>query len=270
MKRTMMALLALAGFTFSSQATADNLDYTWLITFSNKAGTYDKPFLASGVDTNVKWNAVTTSASAIQNANGGASSISISSTDGATAGDNGLLQAKGTFDDKANQYFNTSSLSSSYVIRPFNAGNGTTIAQTLTLSGLSSGETYTMTVLFARGNKYAYSTEVQSITLTGADNVKALVLSQYGNTNATFEGSTLKSSEANGTLSLSTTSDTATKEGSNWILAQYSFTAGEAGTVTFAGKGLTIAGIALQAPEPTTATLSLLALAGLAARRRRR
>ena len=261
--------MALAGFTFSSQATANNLDYTWLITFSNTAGTYDKPFLASGVDTNVTWNAVKTSASltqAIKNANGGTSSISISSTNSSNAGPGGSLTAQGTFDATADQYFNTSSLSSSYTIFPFNAYDGSTIAQTLTLGGLSSGETYTMTVLFARGNNYANSSAVSSITFTGAENVTASVLSQHGNDKAIFEDSTLKSSDNGGTLSLTGSSNA----GSNWVLAQYSFTAGEAGTVTFAGKGLTIAGIALQAPEPTTATLSLLALAGLAVRRRRR
>ena len=143
-----------------------------------------------------------------------------------------------------------------------NASNG---SMTMTIGGLTAGLTYDLYVLTGRGNSYQSGNEdtAAQYTLSGADGITATVVgSSSASTNVV--DATLNSYEYNAG---------GNNTASSWSLVKYSFTATEEGTVTLTTSDRlgNINGFVLQAtPEPTTATLSLLALAGLCARRRRK
>lgn len=149
----------------------------------------------------------------------------------------------------------------------------------LTISGLTAGQTYDLYMLTGRGNPFSGSTTWNAkedipnatYTLSGVSGLSATLLGA-SHTDAHVDGQSLVSYEYN-------SSSTST----NWALVKWSFTATDT-DVTISANNISaqsakgnINAFALQAtttapavPEPATATLSLLALAGLCARRRRK
>ena len=145
-----------------------------------------------------------------------------------------------------------------------NASGG---AMTMTLTGLNVGETYNFYVLVGRGNNWGSGADsTASITYTLGGGVTDVTSTLIGASDASssVSGNVLTSYEYNAGGNSSA---------SSWSLVEYTFTAttDEVNITTGSSLG-NINAFALQqvTPEPTTATLSLLALAGLCARRRRK
>lgn len=138
--------------------------------------------------------------------------------------------------------------------------NGQSIS--MTLSGLTSGQTYSLYMLTGRGNtSWSVSSDNIKYSLSGVTDVTATLLGASSNKTGIVDGTTLSSYEYDTSAS-----------SVQWSMVRWDFVAGEDGTVKIATDANgNINAVALQmTPEPTTATLSLLALAGLCARRRRK
>lgn len=148
----------------------------------------------------------------------------------------------------------------------------------LTISGLAKGQTYDLYMLTGRGNTWnSNSTSGASTsfyTLSGVTNLTASLVGASSSSSRVTDEGNLESYEY---------FSSATDGSLQWALVKWSFTAnGDSVTIsTQVPEGTTpargnINAFAIQAtaspavPEPATATLSLLALAGVCARRRRR
>ena len=144
----------------------------------------------------------------------------------------------------------------------------------LTISGLTAGLTYDLYMLTGRGLNSTTNTSstkpTATYTLAGATDLTATLLGA-SDTRPKLAGTSLISYEFNNSTS---------NIGKHWALVKWSFTADQS-SVTIAadeaGAKGNINAFAISAtggtpaiPEPATATLSLLALAGLCARRRRK
>ncbi len=143
------------------------------------------------------------------------------------------------------------------------------------VNGLSAGS-YTLTVLVGRGNNYA-GTQRTNYTLTASSgtvsSLTASVLAYHTTSTAADALPTVSAEGVVGGYVAPGESNVA----NNWMLMSYSFDATEATDIRLSGVGaggnfaaLKLEKVSEAIPEPTTATLSLLALAGLAARRRRK
>lgn len=145
-----------------------------------------------------------------------------------------------------------------------NAAGG---SMTMTLTGLNAGETYNLYVLVGRGNSHqtgSSDTSVTTYTLGGGVTDVTSTLIGASNTSTFVSGAVLNSCEYNA-------GDNSNP--SSWSLVEYTFTAtSDSVNIATGGTNGNFNAFALQqvTPEPTTATLSLLALAGLCARRRRK
>ena len=142
----------------------------------------------------------------------------------------------------------------------------------ITLSGLTIGQEYTMYVFSARGNDYGGTDKASTNTYQlseGASSITANVL-DYTLTTLNYPTPTVNGSA----ITVYTQSnDGIVQTSENWALLSFDFTA-DASSVKLKVSGggcgnVAAVGLTANVPEPTTATLSLLALAGLAARRRR-
>ena len=145
-----------------------------------------------------------------------------------------------------------------------NAAGG---SMTMTLTGLNVGETYNLYVLVGRGNNHqtgSSDSSVTTYTLGGGVTDVTSTLIGASNTSTFVDGAVLNSYEYNAGDNSSA---------SSWSLVKYTFTAtSDPVNIATGGTNGNFNAFALQqvTPEPTTATLSLLALAGLCARRRRK
>lgn len=161
--------------------------------------------------------------------------------------------------------------------------NGDGSLPSITISGLAAGQQFDLYMLTGRGNNYTGGNVTESspysyytIQNGNEDGFSQVSITMLGasSTNSSIDGAELQSYEYNPTADANL----------NWALVKWRFTADETGSVTIktlSNEGVTHGGninaIALVAasnapavPEPATATLSLLALAGLCARRRRK
>ena len=141
-------------------------------------------------------------------------------------------------------------------------GNNNNESISMTLSGLTSGQSYSLYMLAGRGNN-AWSVSQDNIeySLSGVTDVTATLLGASSDQTQIVDA-TLSSYEYN----------SAGADSAQWSMVRWDFVADENGSVTISTNANgNINAVALQVtPEPTTATLSLLALAGLCARRRRK
>ena len=147
------------------------------------------------------------------------------------------------------------------------AGNGGT--HTLTFSNLAAG-TYTLSAFGAYYGKDAFS----AITVSLGDELTANWSFQACETGTWSTDNTATSTSTVNLNSYVDAGDTPYNHGYYFTADGITVEEGASLSVTIAGKGsygrTPLNYVSLMVPEPTTATLSLLALAGLAARRRRR
>lgn len=136
---------------------------------------------------------------------------------------------------------------------------------TITFSELNKG-TYTLYALGARGSKGSANWET-SYKLNGNENINSLSckILAHGQSTPKIENNVITASTFNNS-----------GEVSNWVLMEYNFDVSKDDTNIFFqsyGHSGNIAAVALvfhSTPEPATTTLSLLALAALASRRKRK
>ena len=227
MKKTIIALLALAGMAGAADSTPIAItlpgsdDYTWI------AGSN-----ANGIGTGASAEIVTKLATAITSA--GADQVGWYAGTGQAYGAN----------DYGSDISVISSTSFSFKSRPALSGEYVALGVTLPVNADS------ITLSFDTTNKLGYS-----------------VWSYDGTTATELIGLTYQS----GSGSVSQTYNTATVDASQlFVLWTANHPSGNVG----GGNAVTVSNIALSytpaVPEPATATLSLLALCGLAARRRRK
>ena len=231
MKKTIITLLALAGVAGATPLTLPGTDdFTW-IPGSN----------ASGIGTG-------SSAEIIANLAAAITADNIGNTD-LTGWFGGTGQAYA-----ANDYGSDISISSSssftFKCRP--ALSGEYVALGVSLEETASA----ITLTFANDKKAGYSLWSYDATTSTATELIALTgLTAAGTVEATYNTADVNPS----TLFVVWTANPSTGTGN----------AGASQTITISDIALSYTA-APAVPEPTTATLSLLALAGLAARRRRR
>ena len=130
---------------------------------------------------------------------------------------------------------------------------------------------YTIYALAARGNTYSNSnTTYNQYLLNGIDTASASIVSYN-----VSQGVNAPSLNPDGTI-ITALSDGRNKTATDWVLMKFEFELSETTDIWVDNRGgnSNFAGFVVEhtysIPEPTTATLSLLALAGLAARRRRK
>lgn len=238
MKKTLIALMALAGVTFAEDWTA-------------KFSTSDKTITQSYDDYSAVFE--------------GSSDIQLS-----LAFDSLTITATG---NQANGEYNGTALGGAYsnAIRPnANIGAGASWTLTFTLTNASDEDisinAITLdTFLYNKsGNDQSGGAGPHTINYSLTAGASSASVNAFEYTNANWDNS-------NPTLTFDTPIVLSASDGKDGGLDEVSFTlmvseAASAGT--FVGlTGATFSGQVV--PEPTTATLSLLALAGLAARRRR-
>ena len=140
---------------------------------------------------------------------------------------------------------------------------------TITFGELNKG-TYTLYALGARGSKGLadYKTSYELLGNENINDVSSKILAYgltYGLTPPKIDNNVITASTFN-----------TSRDISNWVLMEFNFRVGsDSSRINFQSYGHSgnIAAVALvfhAIPEPTTSTLSLLALAALAARRRRK
>ncbi len=219
-------------------------------------------------------NNMTTSGNLVTMGNTSAG-ISISFSNAAGCGKGGVIQSykpsvtgSGALSDVFDATIITGEFDGDTLVNPngacVNAAGG---SMTMTLTGLNAGETYNFYVLVGRGNSYqtgSSDSSVTTYTLGGGVTDVTSTLIGASNTSTFVDGAVLNSYEYNA-------GDNSNP--SSWSLVKYTFTAtSDPVNIATGGTNGNFNAFALQqvTPEPTTATLSLLALAGLCARRRRK
>lgn len=271
MKKTIIALLALAG----AAVGAVNPENALLISFGGTSGggiTYETGSFLE--ESELTYNIISTTggtgytATSLKLGDGtGATGMSVVINQ-AVSGNNGKVTTI-TNVDKVNKIFD-SSLMSSVV-------NHNTSDITVTIDGLTVGSTYTMYAFAGRGNSYADNLTTSSHTNTyslhsGAKDITAQIIS-YTVTTPDRPIPTV-SNDLSSVTAFTQSCNGINQSCENWAIMAFDFTASNS-TLVFKGTGdgaknIGALGLVKNIPEPTTATLSLLALAGLAARRRRR
>lgn len=262
--------MALAG----AAAAADAIDSSklLLVSFGSNAGngvaTKTGSFMeTSGLTYNVistgSNSGYTTGTNALKWAdNTTATGFSIN-TGQAVSGSNGQVNTI-TKSELVNETFDTSTM---------NAVGNYDDGVAITLSGLSVGKSYTIYTFVGRGNDYGGTAAGDTNTYTISVGAKDVVASVVSYTLTTPERPAPSVSEDGTSITAYTQScDGVNQTCENWAILSFDFTA-TASSVKLAATGSgcgNFGAIALSVPEPTTATLSLLALVGLAARRRRR
>ncbi|HIX19202.1 MAG TPA: hypothetical protein H9862_01200 [Candidatus Akkermansia intestinigallinarum] len=219
-------------------------------------------------------NNMTTSGNLVTMGNTSAG-ISISFSNAAGCGTGGVIQSykpsvtgSGDLYDVFDATIITGEFDGGTLVNPngacVNAAGG---SMTMTLTGLNAGETYNLFVLVGRGNSHqtgSSDSSVTTYTLGGGVTDVTSTLIGASNASTSVSGAVLNSYEYN--AGGNTTE-------SSWSLVEYTFTAtSDSVNIATGGTNGNFNAFALQqvTPEPTTATLSLLALAGLCARRRRK
>lgn len=261
MKKTLFLLAAaLCGTASAALEVGDIVGVTFLGTNGTAGSVAGSLFGTSGQINHVK-----TSASDLVDLTGANTGLSLSSGNSSNCGNAGIVNSRleAAVGAAPTTIFDGASITGDYKGGCLNAHTPES-PMTMTLSGLTAGQTYDMFLLVGRGNNYANGSADTPVTytLSGAESIDCTLVGA-SSTSSTASGSVLTSYEFNATNSQDSPSA--------WALAKYSFTAtGDSVTIT-TNAGGNINALALQVtPEPTTATLSLLALAGLCARRRRK
>ena len=236
MKKTLITLLALAGIASAATSITlpDSSDYTWV------AGSN-----ASGIGTGA------TSATIVQQLASAITASNIGNTNlTGWFGGTGQAYAEGSY---PNDISITSADSFTFTCRPALSGEYVALGVELTEAADS------ITLTFANDKKAGYSVwSYDTTTSTATELIANTGLTEAGTVNATYNTATVAPSQI-------------------FVVWTANPSTGNAG----GGQVVTISDIALSyeaaanvpatpgVPEPATATLSLLALAGLAARRRR-
>lgn len=261
MKKTLFTLMAMLGI-----ASADTVPF--VVTFGTNSG---QSVTTPSVTLN-SWSGVYNKISTKSDGGCTVDKNSLKMTDGSTSsygvsvatavsGGNGMINSMSNGENGVvSDYFTVDILGA-----VVNGANGST---SVTLSNLSTG-TYSLFVLGGRGNLYG-NKETTVYSVTGANvNVTGVDILDYAVSAQTIDAPTIT---ANNTVTATTYNPNGTKNATNWVLMRYDLLVSADNsslTVTGNGSAGNIAGLIL-APEPATATLSLLALAGMALRRRRR
>ena len=279
MKKTLFILAAaLCGTASAALQKGDVFAVTFTGQETPSSYTFDGTVLGqSGKVNAVKVdgsNNMTTSGNLVTMGNTSAE-ISISFSNAAGCGKGGVIQSykpsvpgSGDLYDVFDATIITGEFDGDTLVNPngacVNAAGG---SMTMTLTGLNVGETYNLYVLVGRGNGYqtgSSDSSVTTYTLGGGVTDVTSTLIGASNASTSASGAVLNSYEYN--AGGNTTE-------SSWSLVEYTFTAtSDSVNIATGGTNGNFNAFALQqvTPEPTTATLSLLALAGLCARRRRK
>lgn len=279
MKKTLFILAAaLCGTASAALQKGDVFAVTFTGQETPSSYTFDGTVLGqSGKVNAVKVdgsNNMTTSGNLVTMGNTSAG-ISISFSNAAGCGKGGVIQSykpseagSGELSDVFDATIITGEFDGDTLVNPngacVNAAGG---SMTMTLTGLNAGETYNLFVLVGRGNSHQTGSSDSSVTTyTLGGGVTDVTSTLIGASNAsTFvDGAVLNSCEYNA-------GDNSNP--SSWSLVKYTFTAtSDPVNIATGGTNGNFNAFALQqvTPEPTTSTLSLLALAGLCARRRRK
>ncbi len=268
MKKTLITLLALAGVAAGAQNLTIN---------SSTTGNFDS---LNGGNNNTECNISVTETATIDRIDGSSinnlTTITLTIADNSTFAINGY--AKLPFNNTSNKTYNTS----------ITLGNNSSFVLTGTLNlgsrnGQATGIVQNSTITFGDG---ASITAQNISTVASAGGTSSLTLTanfsssdMLGLTDASIWGKHYERTlitTTNGLTNYSTGNITLTKineldllgyKNIGTITDASNLKAGEYGLL-YANNTVKLVGSAI--PEPTTATLSLLALAGLAARRRRR
>lgn len=270
MKKTLFLLAAaLCGTASAALQQGDILAVTFTGTSAPSSNTFDGTVLGQSGTVNAVQVDNASSSNAPSNAGnlltlgGESAGISLALSNAAGCGTGGMIQ---TYQDSVSGAL-SSVFGISVVSGTPNGGciNGTSVS--LTLTGLTAGETYNFYALVGRGNNFPNTTTAETgytYALSGGVTDVTSTLIGASSSSTSISDNKLTSYEYNATGNTSA---------SAWALVEYTFTA-TSDTLTFGSDGTNgnINAFALQqvTPEPTTATLSLLALAGLCARRRRK
>ena len=280
MKKTLFILAAaLCGTASAALQKGDVFAVTFTGQGTPSSYTFDGTVLGqSGKVNAVKvdgYGSVTTSGNLVTMGNTSAG-ISISFSNAAGCGTGGVIQSykpavtggSGALFDVFDATIITGEVNEAGFVNPngacVNAAGG---SMTMTLTGLNVGETYNLYVLVGRGNSHqtgSSDTSVTTYTLGGGVTDVTSTLIGASNASTSVNGAVLNSCEYNA-------GDNSNP--SSWSLVEYTFTAtSDPVNIATGGTNGNFNAFALQqvTPEPTTATLSLLALAGLCARRRRK
>ena len=274
MKKTIIALMALAGVaTAGGELDTTN---TLLFAFGTNGGGNVDTKLGSFLGTdNLTYNIISTSNSAayttgenaLKYADGSTATGFAYKTGACVSGENGRVTTI-TNADKVNKIFDTN------VMKGVDNYDG---GVTFTLSGLTTGQSYTLYVFAARGNEYGGTEKSDTNTYgfsAGAGSITAKILDYTLSNSLVTQGYTTPTINNSSITAYTQSNDGVAQTSENWVLMSFDFKATDT-TVMFSASGggcgnIAAVGLTTSVPEPTTATLSLLALAGLAARRRRR
>lgn len=264
MKKTIISLLLMAGVAMGATSNTD----TYIITFGGNNGeNLETPQTASSLT----YNLISTSSSYNNTSGSGYIGSSLTATDGHTTSTFGF-DTRGSLSGGNGQItgFGGDATTITTVFQ------GAPILGSITKPGgfkfTSAGAgSYTIYALAARGNKWDNSdTNYIKYSLNGIDTATASIVSY--NVSQGVNAPSLNTDKT----AITALSNGANKNATDWVLMKFKFELSETKDIWVdnVGGNSNFAGFVVEhtysTPEPTTATLSLLALAGLAARRRRK